>query len=61
MSNIEENDIKTIISETLSQTSTPKEDEETKFYYMRLHKSFGMLMAFSIIPRIILRRNARLP
>lgn len=29
MSNLEENDIKTMISETLSQSSTPKEDEET--------------------------------
>jgi len=40
---------------------TPKENETLKFYYMRLHKSFGLLMAFSIVPRLYFRRISKLP
>jgi cytochrome b561 len=45
----------------LNNKRTPKEDEKTKFYYMRLHKSFGLLMAACIIPRILLRRKSSIP
>jgi cytochrome b561 len=40
---------------------TPKDQEETKFYYMRLHKSFGLLMAFCIVPRILFRKMSKIP
>jgi len=40
---------------------TPKENEQLKFYYMRLHKSFGLLMAFCLVPRLFFRTISRLP
>ena len=38
-----------------------KEDKANIGYYMRLHKSFGLMMAFLIIPRILVRRGSTLP
>ena len=40
---------------------TPKENEKLKFWYMRMHKSFGLLMGISVIPRILFRMNSRIP
>ena len=40
---------------------TPKEDEKTLIYWMKLHKSFGVLMSVAIIPRILIRNGSKLP
>ena len=40
---------------------TPKENEKTMIYWMKLHKSFGLLMSVAIIPRILIRNGSKLP
>ena len=40
---------------------TPKEEEELKFWYMRLHKSCGLLMGMCMIPRVYFRLTSKIP
>ena len=49
------------IAQSYNFKGNTAEDKANIGYYMRLHKTFGLMMAFLILPRLLVRRGSTLP